>query len=484
MTRILISKGWLLLALFVLTSETQADHSVCTIANFDPKFLYYETHAEAQAACAAIKGSGCAVTGGTDYYCGGVRNWQTNYWRATGTICPEGESMDPTTGVCEDDGGGGSGCDNPIAVCTDPGPRGLMAGAPHLPDVNYKLFPLTSSEAASGLVTRDNTGLIECATFNQYCDSSGEQPLECTWTLYTDFQLTDDNNIRRVRYIGDVADTDISNQINCNTQFNDTQSWDIFQSAQTETETTTDDQGQSTTQTQSCATTRNYNATSGVTQVCQVCQTKIDGALVSTTESCYNESGDTTNNQDGEEGTGTATTDGNGTQYVPGSGSAGSYAGTDGTGAGPETGNTTSGASVGDDAELIAALESLTEALEEEAEGGPCDPEQPDYAECVGMVSGADPGTQDGLTNVADITAISNDVYIRLQNVPLVVAASNVSNMFNLGPASCPQPSFSVLSETFSIDMHCTLLSQFTASISAIFMFLWTLAGIRHLMSA
>lgn len=484
----ILVRGWWILALFVCAQDAVA--ILCDNQEGIAQLEWYETIGEAQAACEAEAPNGCLSNAGPTGPLGGTAEFwcyplgqgsgTTNKWVGyISSSCPVGEVVNVNTGDCEPDGPGGGG--GPSYACNSPEVKQVLSDdAPVEPDAHYATQQLTSAEIHAGIINRTAQVETRCINLAPWTDSSGEEDLECRYEIWSTFELTDDLNIRAYQYITNIAETEISTDISCDTIQTENQSWDLSDYASSETTTETDAQGETVTEF-NCWTQRYYSDLSGVTEVCDICQTVVDGVVSNTTEQCYNEVGDTTNAQDGESGTGQV--DGSG-DFIAGSGSPGSNQGTEGTGTNPESGGSSNPGSTGDNADLIAALDRLTDAIEDEEGSGPCDPEQPDYAECAGFVSDAEPGTQDGLTTVTDIDQIGSDVYTRLGNVPLVLAVDNVADVFNVGPQACPSPSFSLYGETFTIDMHCTILQQFTGTLSAIMLILYSVLGIRHVMSA
>jgi hypothetical protein len=89
-----------------------------------------------------------------------------------------------------------------------------------------------------------------------------------------------------------------------------------------------------------------------------------------------------------------------------------------------------------------------------------------------GVISGEYQGTESGIG--AQFMA---DLYA----VPLIAAASNLSFA---GNAVCPTPTFDAFGQTFMIDMHCTLHSTISGTLSVVMFALFSLIGFRHVMSA
>jgi hypothetical protein len=136
---------------------------------------------------------------------------------------------------------------------------------------------------------------------------------------------------------------------------------------------------------------------------------------------------------------------------------------------------------------------------------GQCDPTSKNYAECAGLVSAeTSQANTDGLQGIQDAieagqealneeidtelftedqgSQIGDEFSARLASVPLIMAL-NQSTTFS-GVAACPSPSFSVLGNTFLINYHCTLYDSISSILGALMIALYSIAGLRHIMSA
>ena len=136
---------------------------------------------------------------------------------------------------------------------------------------------------------------------------------------------------------------------------------------------------------------------------------------------------------------------------------------------------------------------------------GQCDPTSKNYAECAGLVSAeSSQANTDGLQGIQDAieagqealneeidtelftedqgSQIGDEFSARLASVPLIMAL-NQSTTFS-GVAACPSPSFSVLGNTFLINYHCTLYDSISSILGALMIALYSIAGLRHIMSA
>jgi hypothetical protein len=68
-----------------------------------------------------------------------------------------------------------------------------------------------------------------------------------------------------------------------------------------------------------------------------------------------------------------------------------------------------------------------------------------------------------------------------LGNVPLVAAFSSISN--SLPSAECPTYQFSMFQQTFTMDQQCTVFGGMGSLLAAVMIAVYTLTGMRILMS-
>jgi hypothetical protein len=117
---------------------------------------------------------------------------------------------------------------------------------------------------------------------------------------------------------------------------------------------------------------------------------------------------------------------------------------------------------------------------------GDCDPTSKNYAECAGFVDGAEDtrGEREDLSSGDSMETVAGNVYTRLENVPIVLMISNVTEAFSFSNGACPTPSFNAFGTSFSIDFHCQLYLDIASILSAIMMLIFSIAGIRHIASA
>jgi hypothetical protein len=133
---------------------------------------------------------------------------------------------------------------------------------------------------------------------------------------------------------------------------------------------------------------------------------------------------------------------------------------------------------------------------------GQCDPTSKNYTQCIGGNDTKD--TVEGLKGIQDAieagqssldvpidtdlftsaqgTQIGDAFFTRLGAVPIVSAISR-STVFT-GAAVCPSPSFSIFGTSFSINYHCTLYGSISGILTALMIALYSIVGLRHVMSA
>lgn len=145
---------------------------------------------------------------------------------------------------------------------------------------------------------------------------------------------------------------------------------------------------------------------------------------------------------------------------------------------------------------------------------GQCDPTSRNYQECINSgstgelpgqglseqqafdladISGSNSQILEALTSngtpvnpyseAKTLEASSGDYYTSLSSVPIVAGVGNVANAFS-GSGACPAPSFDAFDANFTLDYHCTLYGEISGIMSAMMLVLWTLVGIRHVVSA
>ena len=129
---------------------------------------------------------------------------------------------------------------------------------------------------------------------------------------------------------------------------------------------------------------------------------------------------------------------------------------------------------------------------------GRCDPTSIDYADCVGLTGSIDlTQTEDTLADIlASLNGEGNENTItpsdsdteasyfvtRMNQVP-IVAAMDGAFTFS-GDATCPAPTFDIFGQTFALNYHCTLYPTFSGMLSSLMLVLYSIYGIRHVMSA
>lgn len=139
---------------------------------------------------------------------------------------------------------------------------------------------------------------------------------------------------------------------------------------------------------------------------------------------------------------------------------------------------------------------------------GACDPTAKDYAECSGFNGGLSKGDSDNLKDTAitlgeikglfegksggtgsglydeqSVQQSFEGLYSGLSAVPVFAAASNFGASLS-GAGACPVPTFDAFGSTYSINMHCTIYDSIAGILSAVMLLVWSVAGIRHIMSA
>lgn len=120
--------------------------------------------------------------------------------------------------------------------------------------------------------------------------------------------------------------------------------------------------------------------------------------------------------------------------------------------------------------------------MQEESGAGECDPESSDYFECIGGNEPIDPSSYSTRTQQS-LTASTEAYTTGLSSIPVIAAAQNITTAFD-GQGACPAPTFDAFGSTWALDYHCTLYQSISGILSAAMLVFWTLAGIRHVMSA
>lgn len=402
------SKGWLLLALLYspLTFAVNGNTSTCYPPSGNQ---YFNTAGEALAACLAdcVDGQNdqtCVRTDETSSFAyyrweenGPANQWGTGYVFPGIDGCPVGDNF-VSPGVCDGSGGGSSsgGGGSSSSSSSSSSGGGTVYGScnfqeaiaaqeaavsyPVAPDSLYSKAQLSQAQLQAGEVDLQTTVTKHCVPVPGLTSAATEETLHCLATDYIVQQLDSDMNITTTSYstLQTAGEVDASSYIGCGqtTQGNNTANLGDY--ASTTTDTNIDDLGNTTVETESCLTTRNYSSTTGTTEVCDVCTISVNGGPSSLTSTCMYEAGDTTNEQTGDSGSGTVDSNGNLTGGTPGT-----VVGTGGTGTDSD-GNTTGSGGTGDNAELISAINDLKTAIEEQEIGGCDDPNGcEDFAEII-----------------------------------------------------------------------------------------------------
>lgn len=119
---------------------------------------------------------------------------------------------------------------------------------------------------------------------------------------------------------------------------------------------------------------------------------------------------------------------------------------------------------------VVDAIGELGEEIE--GEEGPCKPDQPDYIECLENPDETSP------TDTASL------FMARVESAPLLQAFGGITSVFS-GSGACPVLSIDGgVYGTFGTDIHCDLALDFQTLLAVVFSALWSLLGIRIVLSA
>lgn len=80
------------------------------------------------------------------------------------------------------------------------------------------------------------------------------------------------------------------------------------------------------------------------------------------------------------------------------------------------------------------------------------------------------------------IAQSTSDYVGSLSSVPIVASVSNIASAIPSG--TCPTATLSVFGHSYQLDEQCTLYNSISAVLSAVFLAMWALLGVRILMSA
>lgn len=120
---------------------------------------------------------------------------------------------------------------------------------------------------------------------------------------------------------------------------------------------------------------------------------------------------------------------------------------------------------------------------EGEGEGaGDCDPTAANYIECIAPQGNMPDHTTGNAESFGEALQTFTDGF--QQTPPMQIIAKLEHAFDGASDGECPQPTFDVFGETFTIDMHCTLFDQISGVLSAVFSLLWCVMGIRIIASA
>jgi hypothetical protein len=137
---------------------------------------------------------------------------------------------------------------------------------------------------------------------------------------------------------------------------------------------------------------------------------------------------------------------------------------------------TASGPTAGTGTRNIGDLDFETPTIGE----GQCDPTSTNYAECIGQ---GDAGELTLQSSGGTFDSVNASMGARISASGFGGMASNITGVFS-GAGACPAPSFSAFGTSFAINFHCTLYSSISGILSAVMLVVFSMAGIRHMMSA
>ena len=120
-------------------------------------------------------------------------------------------------------------------------------------------------------------------------------------------------------------------------------------------------------------------------------------------------------------------------------------------------------------------LDGITDLL---SQSGPCDPEQPDYLDC--LTPQGSPLPQQPQPIAADTGEALFNYKSRIDNAPITLAFSNMSELVSADAGDCP--SFSIdlpspINETITTTLHCDLMDIISPTISAVMLVIYTFIG-------
>ncbi|MDO3651317.1 hypothetical protein, partial [Nocardia mangyaensis] len=118
------------------------------------------------------------------------------------------------------------------------------------------------------------------------------------------------------------------------------------------------------------------------------------------------------------------------------------------------------------------------DGVESDVFGGPCDPSEPDYYECLNIAGTMPDHTEPQVSTVGESF---NNFYTEVKNAPLILSFTNMKNLISSG-GSCS--SFAIdLSMTpigsVSTNIHCDLAEIIRPIIGPVMLIYWTICAFR-----
>ena len=135
----------------------------------------------------------------------------------------------------------------------------------------------------------------------------------------------------------------------------------------------------------------------------------------------------------------------------------------------------------------VDALGSKLDAINSSLNSGPCDPNSPDYYQCMDTPMGNLPShsSTGGATTIAEA---NTNFKARIDGAEVVQAFSGMANLINLSNAQCPEFSMDLrgtpINELVSTTVHCDLMETIKPIISAVMIIIYIWIAFRIFASA
>jgi hypothetical protein len=113
---------------------------------------------------------------------------------------------------------------------------------------------------------------------------------------------------------------------------------------------------------------------------------------------------------------------------------------------------------------------------------GDCDPTATNYLDCILGEPGEAPGHPQG--DAQSFGEAASNFSEGVSATPIGQLATSLVSVIPASGGQCPTPGFEIFGQHFDIDMHCTLYAQVAGMLSALMIVVYSIIGIRIILSS